>query len=286
MPDLNEIINDTIAALQALQREGVTHVAVSKDTLAELSKPPARRPVPAAAAPPPGPRPAAPVTRTPAAAPVAPAVVREPLPTLFESAPLSLGLPNDLDALAAHARACTKCRELARCRTQVVFGVGNPQAELMFVGEAPGADEDAQGEPFVGRAGQLLTRIIEAMGFSRRDVYIANVLKCRPPDNRQPEPQEIANCLPYLQQQIELIRPQVIVALGAIAVRGLLDINLGITRMRGQWYTYRGIPLMPTFHPAYLLRNPNAKRDVWTDMKQVLAKLNRPIPRRTATSPP
>jgi DNA polymerase len=160
-----------------------------------------------------------------------------------------------------------------------VFGVGNPQAELMFIGEAPGADEDAQGEPFVGRAGQLLTKIIEAMGLSRSEVYIANVLKCRPPENRVPLPEETASCLPYLEKQIETIRPKVIVALGATALRALLDIQIGITKMRGNWYTYRDIPIMPTFHPAYLLRNPPAKREVWEDMKAVLRKLGRPIPK-------
>jgi DNA polymerase len=169
---------------------------------------------------------------------------------------------------------------LARGRKNVVFGVGNPRAELLFIGEAPGADEDEQGEPFVGRAGQLLTKIIEAMGFQREEVYIANVLKCRPPNNRVPEPGEVANCLPYLLAQIDAIQPKVMVALGATAVRSLLDVQLGITKMRGNWYTFHNIPIMPTFHPAYLLRNPAAKREVWEDMKTVLAKLGRPVPKR------
>lgn len=179
------------------------------------------------------------------------------------------------------ARACTKCRELARTRTQVVFGVGNRQAEVMFIGEAPGADEDEQGEPFVGRAGQLLTKIIEAMGFTRQDVYIANILKCRPPNNRVPLPAESTNCLPYLLRQIELVRPKAIVALGATAVRGLLGVETSISKMRGNWYNFHAVPLMPTFHPAYLLRNPSAKREVWNDMKAVLEKLGRPIPSPT-----
>ena len=161
----------------------------------------------------------------------------------------------------------------------VVFGVGSPRAELMFIGEAPGADEDEQGEPFVGRAGQLLTKIIQAMGFARHEVYIANVLKCRPPDNRVPEPTEVANCLPYLIEQIELIQPKVMVGLGATAVKSLLDVQLGITKMRGNWYTFRNIPIMPTFHPAYLLRNPPAKKEVWLDMQEVVRKLGREIPK-------
>lgn len=189
--------------------------------------------------------------------------------------------PPPLAMLEAQVKNCRRCPTLACARRNVVFGTGNPRAELMFIGEAPGEDEDAQGEPFVGRAGQLLTRIIEAMGMQRSEVYIANVLKCRPPENRTPLPDEMANCLPYLQQQIEMIRPKVIVALGATALRGLLDIQTGITKMRGQWYLYRGIPIMPTFHPAYLLRNPAAKKEVWQDMKAVLARLGRPVPKRT-----
>jgi len=174
--------------------------------------------------------------------------------------------------------ACTKCRELSRCRQNVVFGVGNQQAEMMYIGEPPGADEYEQGEPYVGRAGQLLTKIIEAMGLKREEVYIANVLKCRPPENRKPLPDEMTNCLPFLLRQIELIQPKIIVALGATAMQGLVNVDLGITKMRGTWYDYKGIPVMPTFHPAYLLRNPPAKRPVWDDMKAVVAKLGRELP--------
>jgi len=193
-----------------------------------------------------------------------------------------LGKPprHPIAGLEAEVKGCRKCGELARSRKKIVFGVGNPRTELMFIGEAPGADEDAQGEPFVGRAGQLLTKIIEAMGMKRGEVYIANVLKCRPPENRTPLPDETANCLPYLQKQIEMIRPKVIVALGATALRALLDIQIGITKMRGNWYTYHDIPIMPTFHPAYLLRNPPAKKEVWQDMKSVLAKLGREVPKK------
>jgi DNA polymerase len=159
-------------------------------------------------------------------------------------------------------------------RTQVVFGVGNPNAKLMFVGEAPGADEDRQGEPFVGAAGQLLTKIIEAMGLSRGDVYIANVIKCRPPGNRNPEPVEVATCKPFLLQQIDIIRPKVIVALGTFAAHALLETDTPISRLRGRVQPFRGgIKLVPTFHPAFLLRSPERKRDVWEDMKKVRALL-------------
>ncbi len=185
----------------------------------------------------------------------------------------------ELSNLESQAMICVRCTELSRCRHSVVFGVGNPHAELMFVGEAPGRDEDMQGEPFVGRAGELLTKIVQAMGYKRSDVYITNVLKCRPPQNRTPLPDEVANCLPYLLSQIELIQPKVIVALGAVALRALLDVQLGITKMRGNWYNFRGIPIMPTFHPAYLLRNPAAKREVWQDMQAVLEKLGRKPPK-------
>jgi DNA polymerase len=164
---------------------------------------------------------------------------------------------------------CTRCKLHALGRRQVVFGVGNPNADLMFVGEAPGADEDVQGEPFVGRAGQLLTRIIEAIDLKREDVYIANVIKCRPPQNRNPDPDEVGTCEPFLFQQVDVIGPKVIVALGTFAARTLLRTVDPISRLRGRVYEYRGARLVPTFHPAYLLRNPASKREVWEDMKKV-----------------
>lgn len=190
-----------------------------------------------------------------------------------------------METLREAALACVKCPHLVKSRTQVVFGVGNPKAELMFVGEAPGADEDAQGEPFVGRAGQLLTKIIQAMGFSREEVYIGNVLKCRPdmppgaPGNRKPRPDEMETCLPWLEKQIELIKPRVMVALGATAVEGLLGATAPVGKLRGRWLDFRGIPVMATYHPAYLLRNQSIteKRKVWEDMLQVLERLERPI---------
>jgi DNA polymerase len=173
-----------------------------------------------------------------------------------------------LSVLRAHIGDCARCKLHALGRRQVVFGVGNADAELMFVGEAPGADEDVQGEPFVGRAGQLLTRIIEnVLGLTRADVYIANVIKCRPPGNRNPEPDEVATCEPFLMQQIDLVRPRVIVALGTFAAHALLKTDAPISRLRGKVHDYRGgAKLVPTFHPAFLLRSPDRKRDTWADM--------------------
>jgi DNA polymerase len=164
---------------------------------------------------------------------------------------------------------CTRCKLHQLGRKQIVFGVGSPDAALMFIGEAPGADEDIQGEPFVGRAGQLLTRIIEAIGLRREDVYIANVIKCRPPQNRNPEPDEVETCEPFLFRQVDALKPRVIVALGKFAAQTLLRTSEPISRLRGRVCDYRGAKLIPTFHPAYLLRNPSSKRQVWEDMKLV-----------------
>lgn len=190
-----------------------------------------------------------------------------------------------LAAIQARVAVCVKCPHLARTRTQTVFGVGNPEAELMFIGEAPGADEDRRGEPFVGRAGELLTKIIKAMGFERSDVYIANVLKCRPDmppgssGNRPPTPEEMQTCLPYLTEQIDIIQPKILVALGATAVEGLLGTRGVMRELRGKWHSHQETPLMITYHPSYLLRNqtPTEKRKVWEDMLLVLERLGRPI---------
>jgi uracil-DNA glycosylase family 4 len=182
----------------------------------------------------------------------------------------------DLPQLRAAIGDCTRCK-LAPHRTNLVFGVGNPAAELVFVGEAPGRDEDLRGEPFIGRAGQLLTEIItKGMKLRREDVYIANIIKCRPPQNRNPEPDEIASCEPFLVRQLALIGPKAIVALGTFAAQTLLKTRTPITRLRGAWVDYHGIPLMPTFHPAYLLRNPAEKRVVWEDIQQVMHALGLP----------
>jgi DNA polymerase len=178
-----------------------------------------------------------------------------------------------LEELRAAIGDCRRCK-LWPGRTHLVFGVGNPAANLMFIGEGPGRDEDLAGEPFVGRAGQLLTDIItKGMGLKREDVYIANVVKCRPPENRNPEPDEVSSCEPFLKKQIDLVRPKIILALGKFAVQSLLQSKTPITRLRGNWQTYHGIKLMPTFHPAYLLRNPADKKLVWEDIKKVIKEM-------------
>jgi DNA polymerase len=216
------------------------------------------------------------------AAPPALAAASAPGPT-FMKAPepeeddRAVGTPRGAEGLKLVREElgdCKRCK-LAPSRQNLVFGVGNPDADLVFVGEAPGADEDAQGEPFVGKAGQLLTKMIEAMGYARSDVYICNVLKCRPPGNRNPEPDEVASCEPFLKKQLGAIRPRMIVALGKFAVQCLLRDDSPISRLRGNLRTYEGIPLMPTFHPAYLLRDPSKKKLAWDDLKAVNAALAR-----------
>lgn len=171
---------------------------------------------------------------------------------------------------------CVQCH-LHQSRTQTVPGAGNPNADLVFVGEAPGYEEDKQGKPFVGKAGHLLTKIIEAMHLTREDVFICNVIKCRPPENRNPEPEEIVTCQPYLIEQLRIIQPKVICAMGKFAAQTLIETTTSISRLRGSWYEYQGIPLMPTFHPAYLLRNPEKKRLVWEDVQQIMARLEIPV---------
>jgi DNA polymerase len=278
MPDdYGQLLDATIQHLEDLKSHGVRHVAVAPETLRALAQPPAAK-----------------------------SQISNPKSQMDKASTppqeLSLALPGETQsairnpqsaiekaaafaALRERALACVKCPHLASSRKTVAFGVGSIDAQLMFVGEAPGADEDEQGEPFVGKAGQLLTKIIQATGLSRADVYIANILKCRPDTpgqsagNRKPTSDEMATCIPYLHEQIDLIQPKVIVALGATAVEGLLGKTLGITKLRGTWKTYRGTPLMPTYHPAYLLRNQamSEKRKVWEDMLAVMEKLEMPI---------
>jgi uracil-DNA glycosylase len=191
-------------------------------------------------------------------------------PSLFEAADRVEG--DSLERICGELAGCIRCK-LHRRRINIVFGVGNPRAELVFVGEGPGHDEDVQGIPFVGRAGQLLTQMIDAMGLSRDNVYIANVVKCRPPENRTPEKDEIATCLPFLFRQLTSINPKAIVCLGNVAAQALLNTNKSISHFRGQWFDFRGARLMATYHPAYLLRNPHAKPEVWADLKKVMAFL-------------
>ena len=282
----NQLLDATIRHLEDLKSRGACHVAVAPETLRALAQPPATG-TPAS-----GParaerqKPAGSETGAPQ-----PAAEQTTLLALPGETPALDPRPSTLDkvsafaALRERALACVKCPHLASSRKNVVFGVGSIDAQLMFVGDAPGADEDEQGEPFVGKAGQLLTKIIQATGLGRADVYIANILKCRPDTpgqsagNRKPTSDEMATCIPYLHEQIDLIRPRVIVALGATAVEGLLGKTLGITKLRGTWKTYRGTPLMPTYHPAYLLRNQamSEKRKVWEDMLAVMEKLEMPI---------
>lgn len=189
------------------------------------------------------------------------------------SPPASSNMAQSLEAIQRELTDCKRCK-LHRSRRTIVFGEGNPRATLMFIGEGPGYDEDVQGRPFVGKAGQLLTRIIESIKLSRQDVYIANIVKCRPPGNRNPEPDEIRACSPFLYRQIDAIRPKIICALGTIAAQTLLDTKASISSLRGKAFNLRGIRVMPTFHPAYLLRNPDGKKAVWKDMKQIRAWLD------------
>ena len=281
----DQLLDATIEHLQHLKEQGVRHVPVQAQTLAELAQ--GRGPAVAVSAARSVP------TNLPIAAPVPirSMPIAPVLPVAFTAAVPPVGAPKvaidpqvkaaAMQELRERALACVTCEHLANSRKNVVFGVGDINASLMFVGEAPGAEEDAQGEPFVGAAGQLLTRIIQTMGLSRQTVYIANILKCRPdtPDqasgNRKPTADEMSACIPYLHSQIDLIQPKVLVALGATAVEGLLGKTEGITRLRGKWQTYRGVPLMPTFHPSYLLRNQalSEKRKVWEDMLAVMEHL-------------
>ena len=302
----DQLLDATIEHLQDLQAHGQRYVAVSPETLQALTQPLLRAAqVPAAVRDTRAPQPSLRPTPPPAAIPTVPSP-QVPLQTAGPPPVVELALPlaeppqvpsAATVALSPEARAaafaelreramaCGKCPHLAASRRNVVFGVGDANAELMFIGEAPGADEDEQAEPFVGKAGQLLTKIIQAMGRQRGNVYIGNILKCRSDTpgqtagNRKPTTEEMQTCIPYLHGQIDLIRPKVIVALGATAVEGLLGKTIGITKLRGQWREYRGIPLMPTYHPAYLLRNQalSEKRKVWEDMLAVMGKLGMPI---------
>jgi uracil-DNA glycosylase family 4 len=273
------LLRAAIDHLEDLKSQGTHFIRVNPDNLSALSAPRTLRP---AATPTQSPMP----KREPLPTPPVTKIVVGPAP---EAAPIVITPTGDkaadIAALRDRAMVCIKCPNLANSRKKVVWGVGDINSPIMFVGEAPGADEDEQGEPFVGRAGQLLSKIIEAMGFTRETVYIANILKCRPDTpgqsagNRPPSPEEIKNCLPYLNAQIDLIKPQAMVALGATAVAGLFGKSAPISKIRGEFMTFRGIPVMPTFHPSYLLR-PNgfaAKPLVWQDMLKVLEKLGRPI---------
>ncbi len=286
-----QALETVLETLERIRNEGAHRPCASRATLAQLEK--------LGAVAPNGPRASPSRTGTGNRPYLSPAKIDKEGAAL--SVPVRLGPPkilghdsacpskeNKIEKLRAvqkRVSVCIKCPNLASSRTQTVFGVGNPDADVMFVGEAPGADEDAQGEPFVGRAGQLLTKIIKAMGFPREEVYIANVLKCRPDTpgskfgNRPPTPREMQTCKPYLMEQIDIIQPKVLVALGAVAVEGLLGTRAPMRELRGRWNSFDGTPLMVTYHPAYLLRNqaPSEKRKVWEDMMLVLERLEKPI---------
>jgi DNA polymerase len=293
----NQLLDATIQHLEDLKSRGVRHVAVTPETLRALAQPPAGTSQtanfksPASGAPASGPartefqKRAGSETGAPQPVAGQPSLLAVPGEAAQDPPLDPQAKAAAFAALRERALACVKCPHLASSRKNVVFGVGSIDAQLMFVGEAPGADEDEKAEPFVGKAGQLLTKIIQATGLSRADVYIANILKCRPDTpgqsagNRKPTADEMTTCIPYLHEQIDLIGPKVIVALGATAVEGLLGKTVGITKLRGTWKTYRGIPLMPTYHPAYLLRNQamSEKRKVWEDMLAVMEKLGMAI---------
>lgn len=296
MTGYDDLLAATIQHLEELKGRGARFVSVSPETLSALANSKIRRA---------GFTPQKPVGPKPELKELKPqnreATTKPPVPRTEKS--LTFDLPGEKVAtpstpalspeakaaafadLRQRAMACVKCSHLASSRKNVVFGVGDINAQLMFVGEAPGADEDIQGEPFVGKAGQLLTKIIETMGLRRDSVYIANILKCRPDTpgqasgNRKPTPEEMQTCIPFLHEQIDLIRPKVLVALGGTAVEGLLGKTVGIMKLRGNWQTYRGTPLMPTYHPAFVLRNQalTEKRRVWEDMMMVMEKLQMPI---------
>ena len=252
--------------LQYLKEQGVTHVPSSGKKFAKA--PPAPRPSPPA----PCPSPLAPCPSPPAPLSRNPSTTHCPPPTKSG--------PDTLESIAAEIAACQLCA-LAPTRTNTVPGQGALQPDIMFVGEGPGADEDAQGLAFVGRAGQLLTKMITAMGYTREQVFIGNIVKCRPPGNRVPSPEEMEGCIPYLKRQIAVIRPKLIVCLGATAARGLVQETLPIGKARGNWRLFEGIPVMLTFHPAYLLRDPRQKGPCWADLKAVLARLGKTPPKAT-----
>ena len=283
--------------LQALQRSGLDRIPLKIDPTALLKPTTLSSPSPAApttpppakvtppAPPPPSPRPLTP--RPVVSAPQRPAPPSLPPVSSslfgeegFDSPPLTIDKRlHALEVLKAEVAACTRCAELASTRTQTVFGVGDPAARLMFIGEAPGADEDRLGFPFVGAAGQLLNDMItKGMGLKRQDVYIANVLKCRPPSNRDPAPAESVNCMGYLEQQTSIVRPAFICLLGRIAAQTLLDTTLPMGKLRGKWHRYKGIPTIATYHPAALLRNPAWKRDAWEDLQMLMRTMGLKIP--------
>ncbi|MDD4872201.1 MAG: uracil-DNA glycosylase [Kiritimatiellae bacterium] len=261
MSSLKHTLDDLSQYLEYMRDEGQREIEVSSEVLKSISSIPAKV-----------------ITRPLISQSKLPASEKTDLTPPVKAMSTSPVDP-ELKKIAVSITACRKC-SLHETRTKTVPGQGAVNPDIMFIGEAPGADEDLQGLAFVGRAGQLLTKMIEAMGYRREEVFIGNILKCRPPNNRQPMPDEMEMCLPYLKAQIAIIKPRVIIALGATAVKGLLNLSTGITRLRGNWLSFEGIDLMPTYHPAYLLRNPPAKKEVWEDLQTVLKHIGRTPPPR------
>lgn len=261
--------------LESLARAGVTHLPKPPQAVPPGEDTPPAQPTVAKSGE--GPQESAEILREETKPSIVrPTVRREE--SLFDAADRTPALSPEertqrLAALKEQVADCTRCPALVECRTQTVFGVGSPTAKLCFIGEAPGQEEDRQGEPFIGAAGQLLNRILEACTLKREEVYILNVLKCRPPGNRNPLPDEAANCRTFLEQQLKIIRPSYLCALGGVAAQALLETNVSIGKLRGRFHSYQGIPLLCTYHPAYLLRNPSAKRYVWDDMKILMAEM-------------
>lgn len=292
--ELARLIREARQRLESLSRAGVTCLPRAEEVAA----------IPRRTRPSPEPEPESelepeprveppPVVEAPAARPAAPAPVRPRVAAAAPASPLfgqsgfdsppvpAEERPRLLQELADEVAGCFKCPILAESRTQTVFADGSPTARLMFIGEAPGAEEDRAGIPFVGPAGQLLTDMItKGMGLTREEVYIANVVKCRPPNNRNPLPEESLNCLPYLERQIEIVRPEFICLLGAVATSALLNTALGVGRLRGKWHRIRGIPTIATYHPSYLLRRPAAKKEAWADLQMLMRAMGIPIPKR------
>jgi uracil-DNA glycosylase len=280
----SRLIREVRQRLESLGRAGVDRVPAPRMAFAPRPAPgPPPPPTPAVVQPPPAPqpepprRPAAPATRAPAA----PAASLFDAPEMAEPTVDPSERPAALAALAAEVAVCERCPHLAASRTRTVFGEGSPTARLMFIGEAPGADEDRTGRPFIGRAGELLTQMItRGMGLDRAEVYIANILKSRPPGNRDPQPDEVAHCLPYLDRQLAIIRPEFLCLLGRIAAQTLLETALPMSRLRGKWHRARGIAAIVTYHPAYLLRNPAAKKDAWQDLQMLMQAMGLTPPGR------
>lgn len=273
--------------LSDLERAGLTHVPqewlVATDRAVSADETAGESSAAASVSSPPLAESSQPAVQHSASAPLFSEMNEPPMKSPAPRQPARCTLSHDervikLRAVAGTVSACTRCQELAATRTKTVFGVGNPEAELLFIGEAPGADEDRVGEPFVGRAGQLLDRIIAACGFRREDVYICNILKCRPPGNRNPSDEEAANCREYLDAQLATVDPDFIVCWGSIAAKNLLGTQSPIGRLRGKFYQHGRAKVLCTYHPSYLLRNPAAKKDVWEDMKILLNEMGRPVP--------